>query len=252
MCSSPRHMIEADLTETVAELRRDGIETDGLALDVSNEDAAPTAVERSVELYGRLDVLISNAGIAYYEELLDTPVEHLDRALAVNVRGTFLFAQAAAHVMVHGGGGAISTTVSSAASLGEEFQVIYNASKAAVGSMTRSLAVDLARHRIRVNGVAPGWVRTRSTEPVIRDEALWAKYRARIPLDRAADPHEIASLHAFLVSDDASYLTGAILAADGGVTAGMRWSGWAAMVDPTDEHPIGIAGIPPTLGRKTV
>ncbi|MDH4104257.1 MAG: SDR family oxidoreductase, partial [Thermoleophilia bacterium] len=168
------------------------------------------------------------------------------------VRGTFLFVQAAARAMRAHGGGAISITVSSAAALGEEFQVVYNASKAGVAAMTRSLAVDLAPYGIRVNGVSPGWVETRSTHPVIADPQLWAKYRSRIPLDRAAATEEIAAVHAFLLSEDASYVTGVVVAVDGGLTAGMRWTGWAAVVDPGDHDPTRIPELPPSLGRKTV
>ena len=240
---------EDDLTATLAALREMGVEAVGFAASIAEPETADHAVSLARDTFGRLDALVSNAGIAFFEEIFDTPVEHLDRTLAVNVRGTFLMSVAAARLMAAGSGGAITTTVSSAASLGEEFQVTYNASKAAVASLTRSLAVDLAPHRVRVNGVAPGWVETRSTAPALATGPVWAKYRSRIPMDRAATPDEIAAVHAFLLSDDASYLTGAILPVDGGLTAGLRWSSWAAVEEPEAPLPIGIPGFPKTLGR---
>ena len=172
-------------------------------------------------------MLVNNAGVAYFEEALATPVEHLDRTLAVNVRGTFLMSREAAAVM--GRGGAIVNTASTASFAGEEFQATYNASKGAVASLTRSLAVDLAPRGIRVNAVAPGWVETRATRPVLADPEQWSKHRSRIPLDRAASTAEIAAVHAFLASDDAAYVTGAVVVADGGLTAGYRYSNWRAV-----------------------
>ncbi len=242
---------EEDLKATQELLGEAGVEAIGLAADVAEEETAERAVSLALESFGGLDVLVSNAGIAFFEEIFDTPVAHLDRTFAVNVRGTFLLSVAAARAMAHRSGGAISTTVSSAAQLGEEFQVTYNVSKAAIASLTRSLAVDLAPYGVRVNGVSPGWVRTRSTAPVIASVPEWTKYRSRIPMDRAATPEEIAAAHAFLVSDDASYVTGAIVAADGGLTAGLRWSNWAAVEDARAPLPVGIPAFPETLGRPT-
>jgi NAD(P)-dependent dehydrogenase (short-subunit alcohol dehydrogenase family) len=191
------------------------------------------------ERFRRLDVLVNNAGVAYFEEALGTPVEHLDRTLAVNVRGTFVMSREAAAAMERGG--AIVNTASTATFMGEEFQVTYNASKGAVAALTRSLAVDLAPLGIRVNAVAPGWVDTRATRPVIGDPEQWSKHRSRIPLDRAASTAEIAAVHAFLASDDAAYVTGAVVVADGGLTAGYRWSNWRAV--PGD-HVVGIPDVP--------
>jgi len=99
-----------------------------------------------------------------------------------------------------------------------------------VAAMVRALAVDLARRGVRVNAIAPGWVSTRQTEAVLADAALWAKHRSRIPVDRPAEPSEIAAVAAFLLSDEASYVTGALVAVDGGLTAGHRFGEWDAVV----------------------
>jgi NAD(P)-dependent dehydrogenase (short-subunit alcohol dehydrogenase family) len=234
-----------DLERAVDGLRARGVEAEGIASDIAGEDSAQSVVELARSRFGHLEVLVNNAGIAYYEEFLTTPVEHLDRTLAVNVRGTFLMSRGAAAVMA--AGGAIVNTASSASISGEEFQVTYNASKGAVASLTRSLAVDLAPRGIRVNAVAPGWVATRSTRRVLDDPEQWSKHRSRIPLDRAASTAEIAAVHAFLASDDAAYVTGAIVAADGGLTAGYRYSSWRAQPPPAGGHHVGIPDVPADL-----
>jgi NAD(P)-dependent dehydrogenase (short-subunit alcohol dehydrogenase family) len=107
--------------------------------------------------------------------------------------------------------------------------VTYNISKGAVAELVRSLAVDLAPFGVAVNGVAPGWVATPATVDVLPDPAQWSKHRSRIPLDRPAEPSEIAAVVAFLLSDDASYMTGSIVVADGGLTAGYRYTDWEAV-----------------------
>jgi 3-oxoacyl-[acyl-carrier protein] reductase len=236
---------EADLEQAVAGLRAGGVETEGLAADIADDRTARDVVELARSRFGHLDVLVNNAGIAYYEELLETPLEHLDRTLAVNVRGTFAMSLQAAAAMVPGG--AIVNTASTASTVGEEFQATYNASKGAVAALTRSLAVDLAPRGIRVNAVAPGWVETRSTRRIFGDPEQWSKHRSRIPLDRQASTAEIAAVHAFLASEDASYVTGAVVVVDGGLTAGFRYSNWRALPPPEGGHSVGIPDVPADL-----
>jgi NAD(P)-dependent dehydrogenase (short-subunit alcohol dehydrogenase family) len=236
---------EADVGPAVDGLRADGIEIEGVAADIAADGTAEELVELARSRFGRLDVLVANAAAAYFEEFLTTPVEHLDRTLAVNIRGTFLLAQMAARTFVEQrDGGAIVMTASTASFAGEEFQVTYNLSKGAIAELVRSLAIDLAPHRIRVNAVAPGWVATRATQPVIEDPEQWSKHRSRIPLDRPATPDEIAAVHAFLASDDAAYVTGAVVVADGGLTAGFRWSNWRAVAPPPEGLVVGIPDVP--------
>jgi NAD(P)-dependent dehydrogenase (short-subunit alcohol dehydrogenase family) len=233
----------ADLDEAVANLSSRGTDARGLVGDISDVDTPDRMTAQALEHFGRLDIIVNNAGVAFFDDIFDTPLEHLDRTLAVNVKGCFAMSLAAARVMRGQQGGAIVNTLSTSAFAGEEFQVTYNASKGAVASLTRSLAVDLAPYGIRVNGVAPGFVRTRSTRRIIDDPVQWSKHRSHIPLDRPAEPEEIAPLYAFLASDDASYVTGSIFVADGGMTSGFRYRGWAAV----EGHPTGPATLMPEL-----
>jgi NAD(P)-dependent dehydrogenase (short-subunit alcohol dehydrogenase family) len=239
-----------DLEEAVAQLSGggEGEEVHGLVADISAPDTPERMVAACAEHYDRLDVLVNNAGIAYFGEVFEAPVEQLERTLAVNVKGGYALSMAAARLMRHNDrGGAIVNTASTAAFAGEEYQVSYNTSKGAVSALTRALAVDLAPYRIRVNAVAPGWVRTRATERVLEDPLQWSKHRTHIPLDRPAEPEEVAPLYAFLASDDASYVTGAVFVCDGGMLSGFRYGGWAAEVDGSDGPATRVPDLPSEL-----
>ncbi len=216
------------LSGAADEVRGLGTSAVELLADVGEAGTATTAVEAATDNFGGLDFLVNNAGIAPWAAIQDARIEDYDAVMRVNARGVYLMAAEAARHFIHAGRGAMCFTASVAARSGEESMAAYNASKAAVGSMARSIALDLAPHGVRVNAVAPGWVRTAATEEIIATPAEWRKHRARIPMDRPAEPSEIAAVVAFLLSDDATYMTGSTVVVDGGQSAGFRWTGWDA------------------------
>jgi NAD(P)-dependent dehydrogenase (short-subunit alcohol dehydrogenase family) len=228
---------EADLDAVADDVRGTGVRALAIASDVGEPETAERAVAQTLETYGRLDHLASNAGIAYFEEVLDSPLDHFDHTMRVNVRGMYLMTQAVGRAMAGHDGGTIVCTASTASFIGEEYQATYNASKGAVSQLARSLAIDLAPYGIRVNAVAPGWVRTPPTAEILADDIQWSKHRSRIPLDRPAEPSEIANVAAFLLSDASSYMTGSVVVADGGLTAGYRFSDWEATPTASEPRP---------------
>jgi meso-butanediol dehydrogenase/(S,S)-butanediol dehydrogenase/diacetyl reductase len=230
LLAAPQHRSELEALARELEPQQNRVLT--IAGDVGLPESAQETVRAAIDAFGRLDFLANNAGISYFDDILETPVEHLDHTLHVNVRGMFLMATAAAREMAKRGGGAIVCTASTASFIGDEYQVTYNTSKGAVAALARSLAVDLAPAGIRVNAVAPGWVRTEPTEGIIRNVAQWSKHRTHIPLDRPAEPAEIAAVVSFLLGEEASYMTGSVIICDGGLTAGYRYSGWEAIEQP--------------------
>lgn len=167
---------------------------------------------------GGLDVVINNAGISIRHKFLDITAEEWGRVVAVNLSGVFNVAQTAARYMSNRGGGVILNMASTNGIVGHPFYADYNASKAGVIELTRTMALELAP-AVRVNAVAPGYVLTPMQRAEYSDAMLEAVNR-KIPLGRHAAPEEIAALFAFLASDDAAYLTGQVYVIDGGETAG--------------------------------
>jgi 3-oxoacyl-[acyl-carrier protein] reductase len=213
--------IDADeVREVVGELTPLG-SVDGLACDVSVEDDVVRLVAEAERVLGAIDVLINNAGIARRDRFLDITPEQWDRVLQVNLRGMFLVAQAVARHMVARGAGVIVNMASTNALGGEEELAHYNASKGGVLQLTRTMAVELGRHGVRVNCLCPGFIRTPLND-AISDEAFVEAYeREKIPLGRAGTPEEVAAAYAFLASDDASFIHGEALVIDGGQLAVM-------------------------------
>jgi NAD(P)-dependent dehydrogenase (short-subunit alcohol dehydrogenase family) len=209
----------------VAGLRPSG-EVTGLACDVSLEAGVARMMAAALAALGGIDVLINNAGTARREEFLAIAAGDWDRIIAVNLRGMFLVAQTVSRHMVERGGGGVIINMSSTNGLAaEEDYAHYNASKGGVLLLTKTMAVELGRHGIRVNALCPGYIRTPLNEAIsdsIGGAGFETAYaRERIPLGRAGQPEEVAAAYAFLASDDASFIHGAGLVVDGGQLAVM-------------------------------
>jgi meso-butanediol dehydrogenase / (S,S)-butanediol dehydrogenase / diacetyl reductase len=186
--------------------------------NVSNLKQVEAAFRDAVRLLGAVDVLINNAGISIRHNFLEITPEEWDRIIAVNLTGVFYVAQTAARHMWQRGSGVILQTASTNGLVGQPYYADYNATKAGVIELTKSMALELAP-RVRVCAVAPGYVLTPMQQAEYTDEMLEAVNR-KIPLGRHAKPEEIAALFAFLASDDAAYITGQVYTIDGAETAG--------------------------------
>ena len=186
--------------------------------DVSRKGDVDALVDAALARHGRIDVLVNNAGITHACDFLDLAEQDFDRVLAVNLKSMFLCGQAVARAMVKlGTRGSIVNMSSANAVVAIPNQVPYVVSKGGINQLTKVMAVALAPHGIRVNGVGPGTILTElAKKAVLTDDAARRKILSRTPLGRCGEPEEVAAVVAFLASDDASYLTGQTIYPDGG------------------------------------
>lgn len=187
-----------------------------LGVDVADGEAVRGAVAAVMEKWGRLDVLVNNAGVTSAKQIFDMTDEDFDSVLRINLAGAFKFTREAARVMREQGGGSIVNTSSMVGTYGGKMQTAYSSSKFGINGLTKSCAKELGPYGIRVNAVAPGVVATDMVRESVSDEML-AGLKAFTPLGRAAQPDELAGAYVYLASDDASFTTGTILHVDGGI-----------------------------------
>jgi meso-butanediol dehydrogenase/(S,S)-butanediol dehydrogenase/diacetyl reductase len=192
--------------------------------DVREEAAVEAAVNAAVEKFGRIDCAVNAAGVSTGGAVGDLEVDEWDRVLDINLKGTFLSCKHQVRKMVEQGSGSIVNLASIEGLEAFESQAAYNASKAGVVLLTRNMAVDYGQFGIRINCLCPGLIETPLTEILKMDELkpIREKFIASHMLGRAGQPEEVAAAALFLVSDDASFVTGASLVVDGGFTAGRR------------------------------
>jgi NAD(P)-dependent dehydrogenase (short-subunit alcohol dehydrogenase family) len=207
----------AGLERAVAEIGKPE-ETLALTCDIAEPRQVAAAFDTLVARFGPLDALVNNAGTAVFKPLLETTHEEWQRVLAVNLTGPFLATQLAAPLMADRGGGAIVNITSISGLRASTLRVAYGTSKAALAHLTKQQAVELSSLGIRVNAVAPGPVETAMAKAVHSPE-IRADYRDAVPLGRYGLEEELAESIFFLCSDKASYITGQVLAVDGGFDA---------------------------------
>jgi 3-oxoacyl-[acyl-carrier protein] reductase len=192
----------------------------GVACDVTRRDQVEAAVNRAVDEFGRLDILVACAGIIRDNLVYKMSDDDWDSVIDTHLKGTFLAAQAAQRQMVEQGYGKM-VFLSSTSALGNRGQTNYSTAKAGLQGMAKTLAIELGRYSINVNAVAPGFIETRMTEATARRQGVdWEEYKKlaaeRIPLRRTGVPRDIANVIAFLCSDESSYMTGQTLYVAGG------------------------------------
>ena len=192
-----------------------------LAFDVTDAAATLAAIADIERRHGRLDILVNNAGVQHRVPAVEWTDADFERVLAVNLTSCFRLAREATKLMLKQGRGRIISTGSVAAILGRPTIHAYAAAKAGLHGITRSLAAELGPHGITVNALAPGYFATELNTALVNDEAFSAWVCKRTPLGRWADPKELGGAVVFLASDAASYVTGHVLAVDGGISVSL-------------------------------
>ena len=201
-----------------AALRAEGLKAIFVTTDVTQRGAIEALVSRTIAEFGRLDVMLNNAGVAISATVLDMTDETFDKVLSINLRSAFIGTQVAAREMKASGRGGVIINMSSVnALLAIPGLSAYACTKGAINQLTKVAAVELAPHNIRVVAIGPGTILTElAKKAVMSDEAGRKKILARTPIGRAGEPEEVASVASFLASDDASYITGQTIYPDGG------------------------------------
>ncbi|MCC6728557.1 MAG: SDR family oxidoreductase [Chthonomonadales bacterium] len=220
-------VVVADIDEAGARRLAESLGASAIAAraDVTSPADVEAALAAAVERFGRLDVLVNNAGIGFVGGADETPLSDFERLMQVNVHGVWHGCRAAVPIMLEQGSGCIINIGSVAGLVGVERRFAYCATKGAVMAMTRQLAVDYATRGIRANCVAPGTIHTPFVDAYLHrfhageEEAMTAALHARQPIGRMGTPDDVAGMAVYLASSEAAFVTGAVLAIDGGWTA---------------------------------
>jgi NAD(P)-dependent dehydrogenase (short-subunit alcohol dehydrogenase family) len=215
--------IRTDAAEaTAARIKKAGGKAVAVSGDIADASGCRAMIDKGAAALGGLDIMFNNAGIVLGDDKgpVDTPLAVWDKTIAVNLTGVFLACKYGVPHLLKAGGGAVVNNASVVALVGSAYpQLAYTAAKGGVLSMTRELAIMYARKGLRFNAVCPGPVNTTMVKAFIKEEANWESRRPYMPMGRIGTVEEVANLVAFLASDEASYITGAAYAADGGISA---------------------------------
>ncbi len=212
VCDLDRNTVDA----AVDDVRNAGGEAHGFVVDVTAPASIQAMVDAVMQRYGRIDVLVNNAGIVQDAQLLKMREDQFDRVIDVNLKGTYNCTKAMAAIMVEQGSGVILNASSIVGIYGNFGQTNYAASKFGVIGMVKTWARELGRKGVRANAVCPGFVETGILSSI--PEKVLEAMKARVPLGRLAKPEDIANTYAFLASDEASYINGAVIEVSGGAT----------------------------------
>ena len=204
------------LAETVAAIESAGGAAEAMPANVTDKEAVEAIVDRVATDWGRLDILVNNAGITRDNLLPAMTDEQWDDVININLRGTFLFTRAASKIMMRARYGRIINMSSVSGLIGNAGQTNYSASKAGMIGLTRSLSKELAKRKVTVNAVAPGFIESDMTEAL--GDAILAEVKKSIPARRLGHPDDVAACVLFLASPAAAYITGHVLTVDGGMT----------------------------------
>lgn len=212
-----------DASQETDEIRQEGREAFFIRTDVSISLQVTALFEQAINKYGRLDILVNNAGVELAKKLPETTEEEWEKLMSVNLKGVFLCSKAAILYMRHHGGGVIVNVASELGLVGGAEIAAYCASKGGVVQLTKAMAIDHAADNIRVNCICPGPVETSLLERIFLSSQDPEKERKetieKVPLKRLGRPEEIANVILFLASEESSYMTGACVAVDGGLSA---------------------------------
>ncbi len=211
---------QAEAEKTASKVKRFGRRAEVLRADISQEDQVRKLFEATQDCFGRLDVLVANAGIGVSKPLLDSTLADFERVIRTNLIGTYLTVREGARLMAKRGAGKI-VTMSSVHGLGGTHQgSLYEATKAGIINFTRGAAFDLSEWNIQINCIAPGAVPVPKDPPPAADSALYKAWMQYTPLGRFGTPYDVARTAVFLASADTDWITGQVISVDGGITAG--------------------------------
>ena len=210
---------ESDLASIAQEAARRGLGMSPVILDVSDVSSIHTAVDQVIAEHGHIDVLVNNAGLGFGRAALEVSENDWDMMMGVNLRGLFFLTQAVARTMVANGGGRVINMSSQGGLVGLPDAAVYCASKGGINALTRALALEWAPHGINVNAVAPTFVETPGTKPILDDPIRRANVLSKIPLGQMASIDDIAAAVIYLASPASRMMTGTVLVLDGGWTA---------------------------------
>lgn len=206
----------APMPETEDYIKKLGRKFTYYDIDLTSQEKINSLVDETLRVYGRLDILVNNAGIIRRQDVLDFSEENWDDVISMNLKSLFFLSQACARHMKDSGGGKIINIASMLSFQGGIRVVSYTASKSGVAGITKLMANELAKFNIQVNAIAPGYIATNNTDALIKDPKRSAEILGRIPADRWGSPQDLKGAAIFLASRASDYVTGHILAVDGG------------------------------------